>query len=117
MIGYEGVILGSILSQVIIICIWKPILLFHDGLKSSVMIYFRRVVFRYIVIVIDVIAFDYLFAFFLPHRFSSYFVFGGYSLVVAIIVTVFVFGEFLCFSQGTRDFFVRIKGVIQHKYN
>ena len=117
LIGYEGVILGSILSQVIIICIWKPILLFHDGLKSSVMIYFRRVVFRYIVIVIDVIAFDYLFAFFLPHRFSSYFVFGGYSLVVAIIVTVFVFGEFLCFSQGTRDFFLRIKGVIQHKYN
>ena len=72
LIGYEGVILGSILSQVIIICIWKPILLFRDGLKLPVWNYFQRVVIRYMVIVADIIALSFLFDWILPHRFSSY---------------------------------------------
>lgn len=116
LIGYEGVILGSILSQVIIICIWKPILLFHDGMKSSVLVYFRRVIFRYVVIVIDVLALTYLFDVILPHRFSSFLVFSGYGLMVFTIVSLVVFGEFLAFSQGTRDFFMRIWGVLHHKF-
>lgn len=117
LIGYEGVILGSILSQVIIICIWKPILLFHDGLKLSVLIYFRRVIFRYVVVVLDVVALTYLFDIILPHRISNYFAFAGYSMMVLSIVSVLLFGEFLVFSQGTRDFFKRISGVIHHKFN
>lgn len=116
LIGYEGVILGSVLSQAIIICIWKPILLFREGLKLSVWIYFRRVIFRYAVVVVDVIALTWLFDIILPHRFSNYFAFGGYALMVLAIVAVLLFGEFLCFSQGTRDFFVRIWGVLHHKF-
>lgn len=116
LIGYEGVILGSILSQVIIICIWKPILLFHDGLKTSVWLYFRRVTFRYGVIVADVVALTWLFDIFLPHRISSYVTFAGYALAVLVVVTALVFGEFLLFSQGTRDFMARISGVLHHKF-
>jgi len=116
LIGYEGVILGSILSQVIIICIWKPILLFHDGLKTSVWTYFRRILFRYGVIAADVVVLAKLFDYILPHRFSSYVAFSGYSLVVLVIVSVLVFGEFLLFSQGMRDFMTRISGVLHHKF-
>lgn len=117
LIGYEGVILGSILSQVIIICIWKPILLFHDGMKSSVLVYFRRVIFRYAVIVVDVVALTFLFDLILPHRFSSFLAFGGYGAMVFVIVAAVVFSEFLVFSQGTRDFFMRIWGILHHKFN
>lgn len=116
LIGYEGVILGSILSQMIIICIWKPILLFRDGLKLSVLIYFRRVIFRYIVVIVDVIALTYLFDIILPHRIANYFAFAGYAMMVFVIVSVVLFGEFMIFSQGTRDFFKRISGVIHHKF-
>jgi len=115
-IGYEGVILGSILSQVIIICIWKPILLFRDGLKLSVLQYFRRILFRYAIIVVDVVALTLLFDLILPHRFSNYIAFVGYGAMAFIIITIIVFGEFLIFSQGTRDFFVRVSGVIHHKF-
>ncbi len=116
LIGYEGVILGSILSQVIIICIWKPILLFRDGLKLPVLQYFRRILLRYAIIVVDVVALTLLFDLILPHRFSNYIAFVGYGAMAFIIITIVVFGEFLIFSQGTRDFFVRVSGVVHHKF-
>jgi len=116
LIGYEGVILGSILSQVIIICIWKPILLFRDGLKLPVLQYFSRILFRYAIIVVDVLALTILFDLILPHRFSNYIAFAGYGAMAFIIIAIVVFGEFLIFSQGTRDFFVRVSGVIHHKF-
>ena len=116
LIGYEGVILGSILSQVIIICIWKPILLFHDGLKSSVLVYFRRVIIRYVIIVFDVIGLTFLFDIILPHRFSSFLAFAIYGAMVFVIVSLVIFGEFLAFTQGTRDFFQRVWGVLHHKF-
>lgn len=116
LIGYEGVILGSIISQVVIICIWKPILLFHDGMKSPVGVYFRRVIFRYVIVVVDVVALTWLFKMFLPHRFSGYMEFSFYALIVLCIVSLMVFGEFFMFSQGTRDFSKRIWGVLHHKF-
>ncbi len=116
LIGYEGVILGSILSQLTIICIWKPILLFHDGMKSSVLVYFRKVLTRYAIVFADMIALAWLFDIILPHRFSGYFSFAGYALLVFAIIALLVFGEFLLFSQGIRDFLLRIWGVLHHKF-
>lgn len=117
LIGYEGVILGSILSQIIIVCIWKPIFLFRDGLKLPVINYFKRVIVRYGIIIFDVIILDNLFHVFIPNRFDSYIAFAIYALLEFVIVSVVIFGEFLCFSQGTKDFMVRVWGILHHKFN
>ena len=116
LIGYEGVILGSIISQLTIVCMWKPVLLFHDGMKSSVLVYFRRVLARYAIVTADIVVLAWLFDIILPHRFSGYIAFAGYGLLVFAIISVLVFGEFMLFSQGTRDFLQRIWGVLHHKF-
>lgn len=116
-IGYEGVLLGSIISQVLIICIWKPIFLFRKGMKMPAWSYFLPVLLRYIVVTADFIGLTFLFHWLLPERMANYFEFAGYALLTLIIMTVVIVGEFLTFSQGTRDFLVRVKGVVQHKFS
>ena len=117
LIGYEGVLIGSIVSQVIIICIWKPVYLFRKGLQLPVWNYFRPVLFRYAVMIADFIGLTFIFNIVLPEKMTSYWVFSGYSLLTFVIVTMVIVGEFLIFSQGTRDFLVRVKGVLQHKFD
>lgn len=117
MIGYEGVILGSIISQVVIVCIWKPIFLFRDGLKLPVKQYFKRIILRYAIIIIDVALLQYLFCFFIPERFTSYIEFAMYALLEFFIVSIVIFVEFLSFSQGTKDFIIRVWGILHHKFN
>lgn len=116
-IGYEGVLLGGIISQVLIICIWKPIFLFRKGMQLPVWSYFRPVLLRYVLIVIDFVGLTFLFRLILPERMDNYLAFAGYSLLTLVIMTVVIVGEFLTFSQGTRDFLVRVKGVLQHKFS
>lgn len=116
-IGYEGVILGSIISQLLIILIWKPIYLFRSGLKLPVWKnYFCPVIFRHILIAADFVGLTFLFDVLLPKRMNGYVEFAGWSCLTLVIVTVVLFGEFCVFSQGTRDFLVRVKGVLQHKF-
>lgn len=115
-VGYEGVLLGGIISQVVIICIWKPVFLFRKGMKLPVWSYFRPVLLRYAIVAADFVGLTFLFRWLLPERMTSYLEFAGYALLTLAIVTAVIVGEFLTFSQGTRDFLVRVKGVVQHKF-
>ena len=116
LMGYAGVILGNITSQLLIICIWKPIFLFRDGFRDSVWSYFRPVIFRYSVIIADIIAFTFIFDLFLPSRMNSYIEFAFYSAIVFLIISIVIVAEFCTFSQGMRDFILRLKGILQHKF-
>ena len=116
LMGYAGVILGNITSQLLIICIWKPLFLFRDGFRDSVWSYFRPVIFRYSVIIADIIAFTLIFDLFLPSRMNSYIEFAFYSAIVFLIISIVIVAEFCTFSQGMRDFILRLKGILQHKF-
>lgn len=117
-IGYEGVIIGSIISQLIIILIWKPIYLFKKGLELPVWKnYFLPVIFRYLVVAADFVLLSFLFDAILPKHMSGFVEFAGWAFLTLVIVTTVIVGEFLTFSQGTRDFLVRVKGVLQHKFS
>ena len=114
--SYQGVIMAGILSQGLIILLWKPIYLFRGGLKCSSKSYFKATILRHFLIVLDVVLLSFLFDIILPERMTSYVQFFCYSFIVLLIVSIVIFGEFYFFSQGIRDFFIRVKGVIQKKY-
>lgn len=114
--GYEGVIIGNILSLLLIIHIWKPIFLFKKGLEMSVLSYFKSIFFRYCILIVDMLLFDRLFQLFVPERFSSFLEFGIYGFIIFLIIGVVLFAEFYSFSRGTRDFVVRMVGVLHNRY-
>ena len=113
--GFKGVLMGSILSQLVIICIWKPYMLFTRGIKESPKSYFLPVIFRHLLIVFDMVIFTFLFNPILPEAFTSYLQFFGYAIIVFLIITLVISGEFWLFSQGTKDFLIRMKAVATHK--
>jgi O-antigen/teichoic acid export membrane protein len=106
--GFKGVIMGNILSQLLIVYLWKPYMLFKLGINHSPKYYFIPVIKRHLLIVANVIGLSVLFNLFLPSVFSSYLEFFLYGLLIFIVVSILLWGEFCLFSQGMRDFNVRI---------
>lgn len=106
--GITGVIMGSILSQLLIVYIWKPYMLFKLGIKRSPKLYFIPVIKRHLIVMADVIGLSFLFDWLLPTAFSSYFEFILYGALTFIVVAVVFIGEFSIFSQGMRDFNQRL---------
>ena len=117
--GFKGVLMGKILSQLIIVLMWKPYMLFTKGMKLPPKVYFVPVVMRYILLILTTIALSFLFSsvFPLPAAFQSYLEFAYYSIAVLLVVSVIVLGEFFMFSQGVKDFCMRIISLIKGKYS
>lgn len=113
--GYKGVIGASILSQGLIICVWKPILLYTKGFHISPWLYFVPVLKRMTIICVDAFLLSFLFKQILPNIMYGYIEFFLYSALVFFIVAVFVSTEFLIFSHGFRDFSKRIMIIVKHK--
>lgn len=106
--GFMGVILGNILSQLLIVYMWKPYMLFRLGLKHSPKSYFIPVIKRHLLIFVNVVGLSFLFDWLLPDAFINYTAFLLYASLTLIIVSVLLWGEFSLFSQGMRDFNQRI---------
>lgn len=114
--GYRGVLMGSILSQLIVILGWKPYMLFTMGLKVSPHKYFKPVILRHILLFADIMLLSLLFDRILPYAFSSYLEFFEYAIMVFTIVSVLIVGEFWLISEGVRDFGKRMFSVIKGNY-
>ncbi len=113
--GYQGVLMGGVISQLLIIMIWKPIFLFRKGFHMPVKTYFIPVILRYLMIYADVFVLTFLFNRILPSHITSYISFGFYSIVVFTIVSTLICAEFYIISQGFRDFIFRIRNTFSHK--
>lgn len=108
--GFEGTLLGSIVSSVIVIYIWKPYFLFRKGLKTSVWEYWKELS-KFIIAVCG--------AFYLTIKllgvismnlavFSSWIDWIIYSMVVTTIFSIIVSISLFITTQGTRDFSYRL---------
>lgn len=113
--GYKGIIMASILSQGLIICIWKPYFLYTKGFHISPWLYFIPVLKRVVVVGMDAIFLTLFFNKLLPNEMSGYMEFFSYVLLVFSIITILIFTEFYIFSQGIRDFVQRIKLLVTSK--
>lgn len=113
--GLNGIIVGIIISQVCIICLWKPYFLFTQGFKDRAGAFFGPALLRLSVAAV-------LFA-------VTYVLFGWMDLdhvdtvtgwlKAAVVVSLVSFllggGTFMIFP-GCRDFAVRIKNVVRRRF-
>lgn len=112
--GIKGVLLGGILARFVIVYCWRPYMLFKKGLKIRPIKYFIPVIKRHILLIADMVLFFYLLRNHIPHAFNNYIEFIIYTIIVLIISSIIIVGEFYLFSQGVRDFAKRITFVICH---
>ena len=110
--GFIGVLIGNIVSQLLIVCFWKPYMLFTKGIHHPPKSYFLPVLRRHILILLNVSCMSILFDNILPISFSNYIEFAFYGFLTFIIVSSIIWAEFCFFSQGMRDFNRRILSII-----
>lgn len=112
--GIEGVLIGVIISQIIIVCIWRPYYVFKSGFHIPVARYFLPVIFRYTLIALDYIL---LCAFFNNQYFMNddwqIISFMRHGIIVLSIVSVLLISEFWIFTKGFRDFTLRMISLLR----
>ena len=113
--GLNGIIVGILISQIIIVSIWKPYFLFKEGMLIKPIKYFLPVIYRYTVTVI---------LFIISHYISQPLNLGQISTLKDFIISTFIVGVIssmlVCFTfyllfTGMKDFTIRIKDLIEKK--
>lgn len=106
--GLPGVLSGSIISQLIIVGIWKPYFLYSQGFRVSVLQYWGGYFKYLIIILIPAIAYYFIF----PHeQFTPDNSFGDWIKYAVIIVTSYSTTTFFLLyllTNGVRTFIHRI---------
>lgn len=111
--GFEGVLLGTIISQILIPCIWKPYYLFSRGIKlNPLKYYFLPLLYRLWIIIVDFIIIKYLFARINTSFIHGYITWGIYTLIVYITITTSMAIEFYLTTQGMRNFTKRLAVIV-----
>ena len=114
--GLEGVLLGTIVSMLIIVCLWKPYFLFKEGLKESVWFYWVNFA-KYSICLLAAFIISNICAEFVTIDASeSFLIWGVYAVVVTSIFSIVFFILLNMFNQGMRDFTNRIKTMVQAKF-
>ena len=118
MMGLSGVLAGALLSNIIIICLWKPYFLFARGFNlNPIRHFFLPVVKRLLLIGANIVIFCWINIGLKSHFvFSTYIDIFLYGLTLALLIIPVLYGEFLLFSVGTRQFNKRIIGLVANKF-
>jgi O-antigen/teichoic acid export membrane protein len=114
--GIEGILLGTLVSLVLIVIIWKPYFLYRNGFKTSVLNYWKGVFPVTLVLCFSILAINYLISLFPYDRDSlNLFNWALYAFKVTLTVTA-VYGTLLfIFIKGFKVFCLRMKNLIQNK--
>lgn len=107
--GLEGVILGPLISQLIVVCCWKPYFLFNEGMRISSIIYFVRIFYRIIAVFLITIVTYFMFSVLSLPDVDGYFSLFCFAAIVCVSVTIMSILIFILFFDGMRDFLRRIK--------
>lgn len=106
--GVIGILLGKLVSMLIIIVLWKPYYLFHDGFHVSVWIYWRIILKYYIIIVLSIVIGTWIVRLIPINETVS---FGWWilkSIFIIIPFTIMYISILYITTQGTRDLVLRI---------
>ena len=114
--GIDGIILGTLVSLILMVVIWKPYFLYKHGFKKSVWLYWRGMLPEFIVFIVAAVLVNFLASYIAYNRESSNFInFIIYALQITVIVTA-IYGTLLfVFIKGFRVFAFRIKDLILKK--
>lgn len=113
--GIEGVLMGTILSQSLIIGLWKPYFLFSKGMGKSPMPYFMMLLGRIMLLVVCWLILNYTISFLPLDAISNYFDFAYYAIIVSAESLILLFVSFYVCTAGMKGFVKRIWGIIYNK--
>lgn len=114
--GISGVILGTLLSTILIVCIWKPYFLFTKGFYQSPWhCYFLPLLKRLLLLGVNAAVIIYIETIIRP-TLDNYLSIGLYLCILSIVIIPFIYGQFYLFSKGTRAFSKRMIGLVNGVY-
>lgn len=116
LLGFEGVLIGVILSQVLIICLWKPYFLYTKGMCINATKFFIPLLLRLTIIGLDFFVFRLLFKWYnlsdFVEGYASCFLF---SIIVFLFVGIVLFVEFYFITSGMQSFVKRMSAILINK--
>ena len=115
--GLNGIIIGGILSQVIIVLLWKPYYTFREGLKSSSFNYYIQYIVHILILTVPAVFIIQIFKHQLerPICLQNIVSIVIWIITVCLIYTIITFSIFYLFSNGMRRFTQRIHNIITHR--
>ena len=114
--GLEGVMLGTIVSMIIIVCIWKPYFLFKEGLKESIWGYWINFAKYSVSLLFAIVIGNYCIQFLTLDPSESYSMWGIYAVIITLVFSVIFFVFLFLFNEGMRDLSARIRTMITSKF-
>ena len=114
--GIEGILLGTLVSLILIVVIWKPYFVFKNGFNKNVWHYWKGIIPIVIILSISTFLINYSITYFPYNESSSNFInWVIYAFKVSSIITL-IYGILLfLFIKGFKDFCFRLKKLIEHK--
>ena len=108
--GLEGTLLGSIVSSIIVIYIWKPYFLFSRGLKISVKVYWNELSKYLLSVLVSFYISDLLLQIVSIHFtiYTNWMEWILYAVVLTLILTFVTGTVLLMTTKGSRDFCLRL---------
>lgn len=110
--GLVGILSGVLLSQVVIILMWKPILLFRKGFRKPIGGYIIMYVKHFILLGISAWIVTKVMGLVPLEPSGSYLSFVIVGTLMAILSLAVLSGLLYCFEPGMRDFLKRILSII-----
>ncbi len=108
--GLNGILLGSTLSLVVIILMWKPYYLFRQGFKASPVAYYMRYVMHILIFVGCAVLCNLL----IPTNAENMIILIFRLVPVFAVYAVVTFLLLYATSRGMRQFTLRIINLIKH---
>lgn len=114
--GLQGVLLGSVISMLFIVVLWKPYLLYHWGFKEGWAEYWKEIL-KYVVIIIGSwLVCSWLIPFIPINPFHSYWDWILYSSIVVVVLGIILVSLFYFFTSGFRYFVSRVTEKIKGRW-
>ena len=111
-LGINGIIIGILISQFIIISLWRPYFLFKFGLLVNPRKYFIPVFYRYILVIVLFIFSYHIFKPLELDKISNVMDFIHKALIVSVSSFFIVSISFSIFLPGMKDFIKRLKNTL-----
>lgn len=103
--GLPGILLGGLVSQILIVGIWKPYFLYREGFKESVWLYWSNISVYYLCVLAPWVAMTFLI---LPcisiNPAEGYITWIIYSIIVMALYSILTFAMLMLTTRGMRAF-------------
>lgn len=115
--GIAGIMLGTLVSMLLIVVIWKPYFLYKNGFKKSVWLYWKGLLPVIIVFLAAAFSISYVIGMF-PYKTedSNYFYWALFASKVTLLTTLTYGLSMFLFIPGFKVFCLRIKNLILTKF-